>query len=145
VKRGIKILEVLIALLFVAAFTGCHNTNQPVSYVPLMGDPDAQNMYISVFPVDVSISLGKKVGIINANVIIEFVSVTNLGKDDNSVLLDFNYGDWDKEVTMIINSAPSTYDLENGYHYEIRLKSLEYKNGNYVLTFIIDSNAGGYL
>ena len=98
--------------------------------------PDT-TIYLTTFPSNIYLFLGKSVRIQNGNSIFRFVDVLENNINNSIVRLEVEYDAVSKKIIDLnTNAIPQTYQLENGLYYGIHLKELNIVDSTFQIMFI---------
>ena len=123
----------IIILCFLVLFFGCSKDSEhgPTSIKNHPTNPDT-SIFVTSFPSNLYLTIGKSIKIDNVNTIITFISViedtrsivNNEVTGNAKVQLSIDYGYLYKVITLNTNDIPQTYYWEDGNNYVIQLKDL---------------------
>lgn len=138
-----KIYCALAIIVFLSINIGCNTNDDLNTYSqPKPTIPDTV-IFMSSFPTNVDLMLGKSVRIQNVNTTILFYSllsdtrqiINNEVVGNAEIILHLDYGLFQKYVALNTNIVPSTYSLENGLQYSIHLKDVHRTDSLYHIVF----------
>jgi hypothetical protein len=130
-----------VCLIFLLSFflISCQpgNPNEITSHKYHINIDDS--VYLSSFPSEVYLELGKSILIENSGTAFRFIDILEYDEYNSSVLLQVEYGTG-KLKTIILNTTetPQSYDLENGYNHVIELIDVYETGGTFRIVFTYD-------